>query len=70
MNLTYAHTAVLKAVAREGGTAYLSTLASLTGLDANTAVGAAENLVEHGYLTRNGQKITATAEGKRAAKGR
>jgi DNA-binding IclR family transcriptional regulator len=62
--------AVLKAVAREGGTAYLGALPGLTGLSSTVTTAHADTLTEAGYFKRNGQRLTLTADGKRAAGGR
>jgi hypothetical protein len=62
--------AVLKAVAREGGTAYVGSLSGLTGLDKGVVAAHVDTLTSGGYLKRSGAKVTLTPEGRGAAGGR
>jgi hypothetical protein len=66
-----AQRAVLRAVKREGGTAYAGQLASLTGLDRSIVAAHVDTLVTGGYLKRGSrQRVTLTPEGEGAASGR
>lgn len=59
--------AVLNAVKREGGTAYVTALPRLTGLSSTVVVAHVDTLVDEGYLKRGrGQLVTVTAKGKDA----
>lgn len=65
-----AQRAVLRAVAREGGTAYVGSLSGLTGLDKGAVTVHVDTLTNDGYLKRSGAKVTLTPEGRGAAGGR
>jgi hypothetical protein len=63
--------AVLKAVAREGGTAYVGALSGLTGLDKGIVAVHVDTLVNGGYLKRGSkQRVSLTPAGDGAAGGR
>lgn len=55
---------ILRAVAREGGTAYIGSLSGLTHLDRALIAEQVGLLVRDGYLTRGGQRVTLTANGR------
>lgn len=65
-----AQRAVLRAVAREGGMAYVGSLSGLTGLDRGFVDAHVDTLTNDGYLKRSGAKVTLTPEGRGAAGGR
>lgn len=59
--------ATLNAVKREGGTAYVTALPGLTGLDRDTVTAYVDQLVNDGYLARGrGQLVIVTPKGKAA----
>ena len=58
--------AVLNAVKREGGTAYVASLPGLCGLERKWVALHLDTLVSGGYLKREGAKVTVTAKGKAA----
>lgn len=66
-----AQRAVLRAVKREGGTAYVGSLSGLTGLTKSQVAAHVNTLVTGGYLKRgSSQRVSLTPEGDGAASGR